>query len=140
MLAMTERQWLILAVAAVAYVLISIHVAIHMGRLGHSRRRWFVISLLLTALPAAVVATLHQLGVLTTKPKADGPLPKEPTGVGERLEAAATAQTPKRRESPPLVRCPHCGARSPRPDGRDGRDISPRCPRCDMPLEEEKFA
>ncbi|MFW6133492.1 MAG: hypothetical protein ACOC8F_06305 [Planctomycetota bacterium] len=54
MLALTPWQWTLVAALAALYAATCIRVALVMRRAGHNPWAWFVITLLLTAIPATV--------------------------------------------------------------------------------------
>jgi len=121
MLGVDRLGWTCLALVAGLYVSASVRIARHMGRLGRRPWVWFFITLLLTALPAAVVML-----------RGGSPRDKRPTApqTGEATESAGAG--------PPAARCPHCGGIL---DAAERRDQTPRlCPRCRLPLEEGRLA
>ena len=60
----SRLPWPLIGVLLAGYVVITVRVALAMRRIGRSFRRWFVISLGLTALPALVFMVWHYYGWL----------------------------------------------------------------------------
>lgn len=115
-------QWPWLIVLAILYVLTCGMVAYQASRRGRRAVAWFIITLLFTAIPAAI---LFVMDASRTRRKLNDP---------ERHETpapAARAQKPKR--------CPHCG----RQIGRREMDITsgaPKCPGCGLSIDEATYA
>jgi DNA-directed RNA polymerase subunit RPC12/RpoP len=102
--------------AVVLYVIMSVRVARQMRRLGRSPVRWFVITLLFTAIPASFVFLWYNFGWLVRRPEA-----------------------PPRGEAPPregrMVRCPRCARRVATAE-LDTTQGATTCPRCGSLFEE----
>ena len=52
MAAMSNFQWVLMALLGVLYVVLCVRVAIRVGKAGHSAVMWFFITLIFTAIPA----------------------------------------------------------------------------------------
>jgi len=59
-----SRHWLQLVVAGVLYILICAHVAMQVRKIGRRPLPWFFITLLFTAIPAAMLFLWYSFGWL----------------------------------------------------------------------------
>jgi len=110
----SERLALIVALAAL-YLFTCYRVSRWARLTGRRPVLWFFLTLLFTALPAAVV---HGLG----QARRSG-----------RAASNRGASRPERR------RCPHCGAQFEPGRGRDAGAV-PECPRCGMAIDDTHIA
>ena len=82
MIAQGGSYWTVIALVGAMYVMMCFRVAARMASIGRSRAKWFLISLLCTAIPAAMVLRRH----------------------------LREAHTGGRGDDRPTGRCRHCGA------------------------------
>ena len=113
-------RWLVLTLIALLWVAVALRTGLSMRGSGRRWWVWFVVSLLFTAIPAAVVAWADYLRQRRTC--------RQAVQGGSDEEGDAQAR-----------RCEHChllleGMELPRVAGRD------MCPRCSLPLSPEGTA
>ena len=111
----TFRGWWLVGLIA-AYVLLCVRVALRMKRIGRSPVAWFFITMLLTALPAAIVLLRHHKR--------------------QALQQPARESRPASLEGP--LRCPHCGRVIVELVEAPGGIAT--CPQCGLPVERERPA
>ncbi len=117
-------SWPLIALLAAAYVLVALHAGLSMRRYGRRWWLWFVLSVLLTVIPAVVCSYVEYFRQVRRQREALHP---PAGGVG---------------------RCRHCGAVLTGEPGRSaaatvptgGAPGQPKCPRCGMPAEEDNVA
>lgn len=120
MIALTNIQWLLLTALAGMYLVTCYRVSRWARQTGRRPVLWFFVTLLCTAIPAAIIDHLDRLRA--SRPPEDSP---------ERDE-------PEKNESTGDLRCcPHCGARSEAATGPDSVSV---CPNCGMTRQEEHLA
>ena len=125
MLALTDKQILLIALLAALYVWSAFRVSAQMARIGRSRARWFLITLLLTAIPAAICLMINRFRYLWAKDDqpADQDVPAD--------QDAETAQN--------VIRCPRCRKLFV-PTGADDPSGVTTCPRCHQMIDPEHLA
>ena len=121
-------RWLIVTLIALLWVAVALRTGVSMRASGRRWWVWFVVSLLFTAIPAAVVAWADYLRQRRLFREAvhdamdeDGEAPDAPDSLGDV----------------PARRCEHChllleGIELPHVAGRD------MCPRCSLPLSPDQ--
>jgi hypothetical protein len=123
MISLTNIQWFLLVALAGMYLLTCYHVSRWARRTGRRPVLWFFVTLLCTAIPAAIVDQISR--IRASRPPEDSPERGEPerneTAVGRGFQAS----------------CPHCGARSEAVTGPDSVSV---CPNCGMTRQEEHLA
>ena len=110
MVSWSDSRWILIGILASLYVVMCARVARRVARTGRSFPAWFFISLVLTAVPAAVVLLRHQFSG----------------------KAAA-------RGSPSLNRCRHCGHLLEGGPSNHEEPVR-TCPNCNMRINEETLA
>ena len=107
----TQSRWLFIAVLAGLYVLTCVRVALQAGKGGRSTVRWFFITLIFTAIPAAIVIVRDR----------------------RRIKTASCSAT--------IARCRHCGQfLSGELDIETDEMGEKICPHCGMKLDEVHLA
>lgn len=124
--ALKPEQILLIALLAAMYVFSAVRVSRQMERLGRSRRKWLIITLLTTAIPAAVYMLHLRFRYLWTK---EQPGQAEPPGAGQGDGEQAAA----------MVRCPRCRRLFAPMPGQESGGLSV-CPRCNQAFEPEHLA
>jgi hypothetical protein len=126
----TPSQWLLIALAVVAWIIPAVRVSRMASQYGRSPRRWFFITLLASALPALVVFWRDYIKTLSARESLGG--------FGGQADQDAPAET-TRREGDDLAsgrRCEHCGEILPA-ELHAGQAL---CPTCRMKRHEERLA
>ena len=161
MLALTQNQILLIVALVAVYVFFAYRVSRQMARNGHNQWLWFVVSVLLTSLPAAIVMTHERFSWLWKRTQEEQARRARRGGgdeddaddegadqeQAEETETDATTgpaatpgdQTAAQDEVPPLVRCPHCGSMVAPAGPADPTGLIP-CPRCGQSFEQEHLA
>jgi len=143
MLALTQNQILVIAALAAVYVFFAYRVSCQMARGGHNQWLWFVLSVLLTSLPAAIVMTHERFSWLWKRTQEEqarrsrriaGGAPDEP---GNRQDEQAADQAAG--DVPGMIRCPHCRTLFAPVGPADATGLTP-CPRCGQTFEREHYA
>jgi len=122
MLALTETQWFLLILAAAVWTASSVRIALYARKTGRNAVLWFVVTFLLTAIPALIVFNLAYFVARR----------RDPLDKGERVG---------RDEARPAgpARCPHCRAIIAPAELPQGPTAKP-CPRCGMDIDEAHTA
>ena len=145
MLALTQNQILVIAALLVVYVFFAYRVSRQMARNGHNQWLWFVLSVLLTSLPAAIVMTHERFSWLWKRTREEQARRSSPARPGSKADDEETqpphptGQTARGDEVPQLVRCPHCGSMVAPAGPADPSGQTP-CPRCGQTFEQEYLA
>ena len=121
-------RWLVLTLIALLWVAVALRTGLSMRAGGRRWRVWFLVSLLFTAIPAAVVAWADYLRQRRSCRQA---VQDESDEEGDAQDGQAQAGDAQAR------RCEHChllleGLELPRVAGRD------MCPRCSLPLSPDQ--
>ena len=148
---LTGRQWGILALMAAFYMLLCVRTALYMRHTGRNFWKWLAISLLLTSIPASIVAHLDRRRFLSApRRSARGPTRQKGGGEDEGGRDGAAAEDAGEADEAGgaggsaqggggAITCSRCGRRV------DTAEIDrsgglPICPRCGLPLDEERYA
>ncbi|HOD81419.1 MAG: hypothetical protein BWX88_05318 [Planctomycetes bacterium ADurb.Bin126] len=143
MLALTQKQILVIAALLVVYVFFAYRVSRQMARNGHNQWLWFVLSVLLTSLPAAIVMTHERFSWLWTRTREEqarrsgrivDPGPAEAESQQDELADDETGS-----DVPGMIRCPHCRTLFAPVGPADPSGLTP-CPRCGQTFEQEYLA
>jgi hypothetical protein len=113
-------QWAMLAVLAAMYVLSCVRMAVRARNHGRSVAAWFFLTLFFTAIPAAIVFHRDFARGRVAPKDADS--------------ASGTSSGPAA-----MRRCPHCGKRIFASEISVRGPVS-KCPNCNGPLSEDRFA
>lgn len=111
-----------IVILACIYLALALHTAISMGRYGRRWWLWFILSVLFTPLPAAVVSCVDYVRKLL-----------------ERQRSLYQVEPPEDQLPDAVRRCPHCrtvlaGAK---PRAVAGKSV---CPKCGMALDSDELA
>jgi hypothetical protein len=119
--------WGTVALLGAVWVLLAGHTAVSMARYGRRGWVWFLITLVLTPVPAAVVSCADWFVSLRRRQVSQR--------AGDIEDEAPAGDAGDR----PVRRCRHCGAVL---AGQVGKRIGGRllCPNCRLPVEEDQLA
>ncbi len=108
----TNEQWWYIAALIAVYILASVRVAMHAGKIGRNPFFWFFISILFTAIPAMILFNYEYFR------------PRLSAGQSKKNTASSFAD-----------RCPHCGhiIQAGLIEKTGGVRL---CPHCRLPLQE----
>ena len=125
-------QWLLVSMLAALYVFMTYRLAAWAHRNGHNGIFWFILSLLLTAVPALlyfnVLAARAKLRFILGRDEPDAPPPDHQDDQAE----------PDGEEAPPPHRrCPHCRRLVVSRRDASGLDL---CPACGLPMDRGDIA
>ena len=126
MIAMTEFQWLMIALMIAAYFIVCVRMTLRMARIGRSPWLWFFITFFLTGIPAMIVLFRHDVSASKARRAA---AERQQTPAGGSGEGAG---------APPAGRCPHC--RRVIAAGADELEPVATCPHCNLPIEGTEIA
>jgi len=121
MIALTDVQWVMVALLIACYLAICVRTALRMAHTGRSFWKWLSITVFLTSIPATVVLMREQM----------------------RHARAARRARPRRHEGPDepepdLLRCRHCG-KLVRPADLDHTGGLAACPFCRLPVDDAEI-
>ena len=143
MLALTQNQILVIVGLAAVYVFFAYRVSRQMARSGHNQWLWFVLSVLLTSLPAAIVMT-HERFSWLWKRNQEEQARRSRRGAGDAPADAENQQDELAADGadsdvPGMIRCPHCRTLFVPVGPADPSGLTP-CPRCGQTFEPEHLA
>ncbi|MHC4294600.1 MAG: hypothetical protein ACYSTL_03350 [Planctomycetota bacterium] len=123
MLALSEIQWVLIVILVLLHAAACYRIPRWAKLTGRDPKRWFFVTLLFSALPAAVMQLQDFFAHRSRRPGRD-------TAEGE-ADKSALSQT----------RCPHCGARSEAGAAVENNSAATNiCPRCGMLIDGEFLA
>ncbi|NBB95516.1 MAG: hypothetical protein GVY16_07220 [Planctomycetes bacterium] len=134
MTALTNQQWLLLALAVAAWFVPAVRIARMAPQYGRNSRRWFFISLFASVIPATIVFWRDYMKQV----RAEDKLPsfqqrRQRPPAGEMPEPESTTAD---EDTASARRCEHCGQPVP-PQNDDGQAV---CPNCRMTRREDRLA
>ncbi len=126
----TPTQWLLIALAVVAWIIPAIRISRMAPQYGRSSGRWLFITLFASALPALIVFWRDYMKNLSARESLGG--------FGGQTDRDVPDEAPARNsdELAAARRCEHCGDVLP-PQEEAGRSL---CPTCRMKRNEEHLA